>query len=116
MKSMPRYIFSPRGRESEIPELIDVVTTNTTEFFREPNHFEFLKRSLLPSWLQQARPRTAAPFMERRVFSGDGAVFAGYNFLLSFRNTIANLIIPSWLPIFQIQYWLLPGVESTRKK
>ncbi len=49
-----KYIFSPHGRDSEISELIDVVTTNTTEFFREPNHFEFLTKSLLPSWLQQS--------------------------------------------------------------
>ncbi len=49
-----RFIFSPHGRVNEIPELIDVVTTNTTEFFREPNHFEFLKTTLLPAWMQKA--------------------------------------------------------------
>lgn len=48
-----KYIFSPHGRVSEIPELIDVVTTNTTEFFREPNHFDFLTKTLLPAWQQK---------------------------------------------------------------
>jgi chemotaxis protein methyltransferase CheR len=42
------YLFSPRGRESELHQFIDVVTTNKTDFFREPAHFEFLVRTALP--------------------------------------------------------------------
>jgi chemotaxis protein methyltransferase CheR len=47
------YVFSPEGMEAEVYNLIDVVTTNTTEFFREPNHFEILNRQALPAWLQR---------------------------------------------------------------
>ncbi|HEQ72030.1 MAG TPA: chemotaxis protein CheR [Spirochaetia bacterium] len=42
------FLFSPRGTEEELPHLFDVTTTNKTEFFREPRHFEFLSLSLLP--------------------------------------------------------------------
>lgn len=36
---------------------IDLLTTNTTAFFREPSHFEFLRRQILPDRLRQrARP------------------------------------------------------------
>ncbi|HEY5973411.1 MAG TPA: protein-glutamate O-methyltransferase [Geobacteraceae bacterium] len=42
------YLFSPVGQERELPAMIDVVTTNKTEFFREPAHFDYLVGSALP--------------------------------------------------------------------
>jgi chemotaxis protein methyltransferase CheR len=41
-------VFSARGREAELVHLIDVITTNKTDFFREPAHFEFLIHKALP--------------------------------------------------------------------
>ena len=41
-------IFSGREPEGELVKLIDVVTTNKTDFFREPAHFDFLVRTALP--------------------------------------------------------------------
>ena len=43
------YLFDDDGLESEIVHLIDAVTTNKTEFFREPAHFQFLRSSALPA-------------------------------------------------------------------
>lgn len=45
------YVLSPEGRASELVHLIDVVTTNKTDFFREPAHFEFLVKTAIPSIL-----------------------------------------------------------------
>lgn len=42
-------IFSGREPEGELVKLIDAVTTNKTDFFREPSHFEFLVRIALPT-------------------------------------------------------------------
>ncbi len=42
------YLFSPGGFERELTQLIDVVTTNTTDFFREPKHFEMMLSTVLP--------------------------------------------------------------------
>lgn len=42
------YLFSPQGMERELANLVDVVTTNTTDFFREPKHFEILSGTVLP--------------------------------------------------------------------
>lgn len=42
------YLFSPSGMEDELPNLVDVVTTNTTDFFREPKHFDILTSRVLP--------------------------------------------------------------------
>jgi chemotaxis protein methyltransferase CheR len=42
------FLFQPRGMKDEIVHLIDVVTTNKTDFFREPRHFDFLVQKVLP--------------------------------------------------------------------
>lgn len=42
------FLFSPGGFERELTQLIDVVTTNTTDFFREPKHFEMMLSTVLP--------------------------------------------------------------------
>lgn len=46
-----RYLFSPEGMEQELVNLVDVVTTNTTDFFREPKHFSLLLERVLPALL-----------------------------------------------------------------
>lgn len=42
-----QFLFSPKGLEEEMVHLINAVTTNKTDFFREPSHFEYLTRTAL---------------------------------------------------------------------
>ncbi|MBF0406315.1 MAG: chemotaxis protein CheR [Candidatus Riflebacteria bacterium] len=42
------YVFSPDGQISELPHMIDAITTNKTEFFRESDHFTYLTKTVLP--------------------------------------------------------------------
>jgi chemotaxis protein methyltransferase CheR len=42
------YVFSPEGMKNEIVHMIDVVTTNKTDFFRESKHFDYLVQTVLP--------------------------------------------------------------------
>lgn len=43
------FLFgSPQG-EAELGDFIDAVTTNKTDFFREPGHFDHLTKTALPS-------------------------------------------------------------------
>jgi chemotaxis protein methyltransferase CheR len=42
------YLFGSEGITDELVPLIDVVTTNKTDFFREPGHFDFLVEKVLP--------------------------------------------------------------------
>lgn len=42
------YLFSPEGMANELIHMIDVVTTNKTDFFREPRHFDYLVEHVLP--------------------------------------------------------------------
>lgn len=46
------FVFSPEGRACELVHLIDVVTTNKTDFFREPGHFDYMVKTALPNILQ----------------------------------------------------------------
>ena len=45
-------IFSGQAPEGELVRLIDVVTTNKTDFFREPAHFDFLTKTALPMLIE----------------------------------------------------------------
>ncbi len=42
------YLFSPRGMQDELVHMIDMVTTNKTDFFREPAHFSYLAEKAVP--------------------------------------------------------------------
>lgn len=42
-------IIFQQGNELEKQMAIDLLTTNETYFFREPDHFEFLKKNILPN-------------------------------------------------------------------
>jgi chemotaxis protein methyltransferase CheR len=43
-----KFLFSREGREREMVHMLDAVTTNKTDFFREPRHFDFLTNIVLP--------------------------------------------------------------------
>ena len=42
------YMETPEGKGRESPYLIDAVTTHKTDFFREPQHFDYLNSIVLP--------------------------------------------------------------------
>ena len=48
-----RFLFDEGGLEREAIYLIDVVTTNKTDFFREPAHFEYLVDKALPELMRR---------------------------------------------------------------
>jgi chemotaxis protein methyltransferase CheR len=43
------YLVSKQGLRDELVSMIDVVTTNKTDFFREAAHFSYLTKTVLPS-------------------------------------------------------------------
>ncbi|MEW6520356.1 MAG: protein-glutamate O-methyltransferase [Thermodesulfobacteriota bacterium] len=60
------YIFSPEGRRLELPHTIDAITTNKTDFFREPEHFTILCRDIIPRLLAE---RILMPNERFRIWS-----------------------------------------------
>ncbi len=60
------YIKTPQGRDAELTTMIDAVTTNKTDFMREPKHFEKLVTEIVPDLAN----RTGAGFEKKlRVWS-----------------------------------------------
>jgi chemotaxis protein methyltransferase CheR len=55
------YLFGPHGQKEEIVHLLDVVSTNKTDFFREPEHFEFLVQKAIPDLM--ARNDSGRPLL-----------------------------------------------------
>ena len=50
-----RYLFDEGGLDEEMVGLIDAVTTNKTDFFREPEHFRYLADEAVPTLLGARR-------------------------------------------------------------
>jgi len=52
-KEYCEYVFSKEGLNREIIHMLDVVSTNKTDFFREPVHFDFLVENVLPEYMHK---------------------------------------------------------------
>ena len=50
-KEYCNYVFSHEGKENEVIHMIDVVSTNKTDFFRESKHFDYLQSMILPEYV-----------------------------------------------------------------
>jgi len=66
-----RVLRSGRDEE-EIVHLIDAVTTNKTDFFREPHHFDYLVKAAIPSLLDDQGAGLARPFTVWSAASSTG--------------------------------------------
>ncbi len=56
-----RYLFEKGGLDKEATNLIDAVTTNKTDFFREAEHFRFLTEKAVPALLVASGDLSRAP-------------------------------------------------------
>lgn len=52
-KEYCNYVFSSGKDDSEIVHMIDVVSTNKTDFFREAAHFDFMHSVVLPEFYEK---------------------------------------------------------------
>lgn len=51
------YLFSPHGMSEEVIHMMDVVSTNKTDFFRESAHFDFMLSNALPELAEKKTAR-----------------------------------------------------------
>lgn len=65
------YVFSKEGQDNEVIHMIDVVSTNKTDFFREPVHFDFLHSTVLPELLRSDRPNRLIKLWSAGCSSGE---------------------------------------------
>ncbi|NNK02572.1 MAG: protein-glutamate O-methyltransferase CheR [Desulfatitalea sp.] len=88
------FVFSTEGRQKELDHLMDAVTTNKTDFYREPRHYQVLTELVLPNVLQHGAIGTrrplkvwsagcstgAEPYTLAMVLSEFGEQVKGFNF------------------------------------
>jgi chemotaxis protein methyltransferase CheR len=65
------FLFSPRGMGEEMVSMIDVVTTNKTDFFREPGHFDYLTLRALPDLIRSGGGRRSITAWSAGCSSGE---------------------------------------------
>lgn len=56
-----RYVFDAGGLEQETVHLINAVSTNKTDFFREPDHFVYLAERAVPKLLAERHVSRQTP-------------------------------------------------------
>ncbi|MFC7050089.1 CheR family methyltransferase [Emcibacter nanhaiensis] len=67
------YLFENGGLDDEFVHLVDAITTNKTDFFREPDHFTLLRNSLLQSLIGLRRSGARAKLKIWSAASSNGA-------------------------------------------
>jgi chemotaxis protein methyltransferase CheR len=58
LRDYEEYLERIRTDRVELSNMVDVLTTNKTNFFREPQHFDYLLREVFPRWRAERRPRS----------------------------------------------------------
>ncbi|MBF0224869.1 MAG: hypothetical protein HQK76_05380 [Desulfobacterales bacterium] len=56
------YLGTPYGRSQELSLMIDAVTTNKTDFFRESKHFSYLTQAIIPDLIESDKYQTWKKF------------------------------------------------------
>jgi chemotaxis protein methyltransferase CheR len=53
LRSFRKYydLVTSEAGEAERARMFDCISTNETSFFREPHHFEFIEREVIPRWI-----------------------------------------------------------------
>jgi len=71
------FLKTPEG-EDELTELMDVISTTVTSFFKEEQHFRFLANTALPQWVagQNRRPGDVFRIWSAGCSSGEEAYSA----------------------------------------
>jgi len=124
------YLFSPAGEAAaELVQLIDVVTTNKTDFFREPAHFDFLSEVALPRLVQtygvgRTRPLRAwsaacstgeEPYTLAMVLAEYAAASGGFDFSILATDVSTRVLEHARLGIYSLDK-IAPVVPALRRK
>lgn len=66
-------VFERGGLDSELEVIVDLATTNKTDFFREPTHFDLLEKTLVPALLAARSTRVIPRLKIWSAASSNGA-------------------------------------------
>lgn len=120
------YLFG-QGLKEELVPLIDVVTTNKTDFFREPKHFNFLVESALPDLTAHdsgGRPLLIwsagcssgeEPYTLAMVLSEYGLTHPGFRFRILATDISTNVLAKAEMGIYSNEV-VSPVPSSLKRK
>lgn len=106
------YLFSKRGLQEELVFLIDAVTTNKTDFFREPRHFDFLVSRILPEHMAVSGSRRPfhlwsagcssgeEPYTLAMILSDFGLAHPGFSFRILATDVSTNVLNKAALGVY----------------
>ncbi|HEY1809417.1 MAG TPA: protein-glutamate O-methyltransferase [Acidobacteriaceae bacterium] len=120
------YLFTPEGRQEEIVAFLDVVTTNKTDFFREPVHFTFLASQALPEMAARAEGRPLLvwsagcssgeePYTLAMVLSEYAETHPGFRFRIRATDISTQVLEKAQLGIYTTES-VEPVAPALRKK
>lgn len=130
------HLFREDGLESESVFLIDAVTTNKTDFFREPRHFDYMTSHVLPEYQAAgqrrirawsaacstgAEPYTMAMVMQRFADEHGGPDFQilGTDLSTEVLETALRGVYPNEVlgPVpAEMRRWVMPARDSRRRE
>jgi chemotaxis protein methyltransferase CheR len=122
------FLKSPEGGE-ELTDLIDVISTNVTSFFRESQHFEFLANTALPQWVARPNRRPGdlfrvwsagcssgeEPYSAAIVLSDFFARHSGYRGQVIASDISTHMLQRAREGTYRIEQVKLPEVEWLRR-
>jgi chemotaxis protein methyltransferase CheR len=106
------YLFGRQGMREEKVHFIDAVTTNKTDFFREPRHFDFLTQRALPDMIAEKAGRPLLvwsagcstgeePYTLAIAMSEYAALHAGFRFSILATDISTAVLSRAELGIYQ---------------
>lgn len=124
-----QFIFNTKPTHSEYVHMINAVTTNKTDFFREPEHFHYLTQTVLPELIQKhglgTRKRLIVwsagcssgeePYTLAMVLKEYGMQFARFNFMVLATDISTTVLDKAKLGIYDHDK-IAPVAMPLRKK
>jgi len=120
-------LFRRGAKADEVVSLIDVITTNKTDFFREPAHFDFLAERALPELSAKnagAHPLVIwsagcssgeEPYTLAMVLSEYAAAHAGFRFRILATDISTAMLQKAVLGVYPAEA-IVPVTQSRRQK
>lgn len=120
------FLFGAEGQREEKVRFIDVVTTNKTDFFREPRHFEYLTNKAMPELAALAGGRPLVvwsagcssgeePYTLAMVLSEYAEAHAGFRFRILATDISTQVLRKAELGIYTADD-IEPVPEPMRRK
>lgn len=120
------FLFTPDGMEEELVKMIDVVTTNKTDFFREPAHFHYLANHAIPDLVigKQRRSITAwsagcssgeEPYTLAMVLSEAAQMQKSFSFLILATDISTKVLDRAKLAVYDTERISAIPLEFKRK-